>query len=226
MQAPERSGIVFFLPAALVIVVCCAWSVAVARQEPPQGGGSTGAPAPQAPAAQGTPPPVNAPREGKSPEGGPAPGSPASPVPPELEASYVVRTYKVRPTKLWKGLLESLQAEGYPPEDLDEEKRTVKTSFVDFKQDDYQLQVTEPPRLFGGDYHILQMIKVRQGKVSLEGVVTATKRGAELKVRARILVNGLDRVNRVRVLVDRRSSGVIEADFIHKFEARLDLEHL
>ena len=78
----------------------------------------------------------------------------------------------------------------------------------------------------GGSYHILQMIKVKQGKVSLEGVVTPTRKGTELRLRARILVMGLDRVRRVRLLVDRRSTGVIEADLIHRLETRLGIEHL
>src|SRR2546427_821876 len=91
---------------------------------------------------------------------------------------------------------------------------------------DYQLQVADPPQLLGGKYHVVQLLKVRAGKVSLECVVTPTKQGAELKVRARILVTGVDRVKRVRVLVDRRSTGVIESEFIHKLEARLGLDHL
>src|SRR5262245_47449235 len=60
--------------------------------------------------------------------------------PPDLQSSYVVRVYKVRPSRLFKGLLESLQAEGYPPEDVDESNRRVKSSFVDFKQGNFELQ--------------------------------------------------------------------------------------
>jgi hypothetical protein len=198
------------LRAALAIAACCAWSGAAARQEPPQE----------------TPPATEAPPAGESSEKGSAAQSAAQEIPPDAQSSYVVRTYKIRPAKLWKGLLEGFQSEGFPPEEVDQEKRIVKTSFVDFNQDDYQLEVAEPPPVVGGNYHILQMIKVRHGKVSLEGIVTPAKRGTELKVRARILVAGLDRIKRVQVLADRRSSGVIEADFIHKLEARLGLEHL
>ena len=204
-KTPARPGPPPFLPLAVVMAASCAWSVSVARQEPP---------------------PAEAPKAGQSSEGAPGPETDGSQVAPELQSSYVVRVYKVRPTKLWKGLLESLTAEGCPPEETDEERRTVKTSFVDFKQDDYPLQVGEAPLPLGGTYHIVQMIKVKQGKFSLEGVVTPTEQGTELRVRARILVMGLDRVKRVRVLVDRRSTGVIESDFIHKLEARLSLEHL
>ena len=146
--------------------------------------------------------------------------------PPELQSSYVVRVYKIRPSKLFKGLLESLQAAGYPPEDVDESNRTVKSSFVDFKQSSFELQVAEPPPRLGGDYHVMQQIKMRVGKVSLEGIVQPGDGGAVLRMRARILVTGLDRVKRVHIFVDRRSTGVIEADFIHKLEARLGLEHL
>jgi len=63
------------------------------------------------------------------------------------------------------------------------------------------------------------MIKCgREGVAGRRG--DADEGGAELKMRARILVMGLDRVKQVRVLVDRRSTGVIESDFIHKLEAR------
>lgn len=207
----------------LAVLVTAAWSgcrPAIARQEPPDEG------PPGGPLPERTPAAAAAPREGESGEEAPAQGSAGSQVPPEQQSAFVVRVYKVRPAKLWKGLLESLKAEGHPPEAVDEATRTVKTSFVEFKQDDYPLQVAEPPPTLGGGYHIVQMIKVRQGKMSLEGVVTPTKEGTELKVRARILVMGVDRVNRVRVLVDRRSTGVIESVFIHRLEARMGLEHL
>ena len=220
MKAPTRPGLPGFRPAALVIAVLCAWSVAVARQEPPEGG-SPGEAVPRE-----TPPTAPATQGGDAGEGAQSEEPAGGQVPPELQSPYIVRIYKVRPARLWKGVLESLEAEGYPHEEVNLETRTVKTSFVDFKQDDYQLQVADPPQLLGGKYHVVQLLKVRQGKVSLESVVTPTKQGAELKVRARILVTGVDRVKRVRVLVDRRSTGVIESDFIHKLEARLGLEHL
>jgi len=218
-EARARPGSAPVLLAFLLIAGWCGGSGSAARREPPEGEPS-GAPVPEETPAAASP------REGEPAESAPPQGSAGESVPPEAQSSYLVRAYKVRPAKLWKQLLESLKAEGHPPEEVDEEKRTVKTSFVDFKQDDFQLQVADPPRLIGGDYHIVQMIKVRQGKVSLEGVVTPTKEGAELKMRARILVTGLDRVKQVRVLVDRRSTGVIESSFIHKLEARHGLEHL
>jgi hypothetical protein len=218
-RARARPGSAPVLLALFLIAAWCGWSGAAARQEPP-GGEPSSAPVPE------ETPVAAAPRQGEPAEGAPSQGSAGESIPPEAQSSYLVRTYKVRPAKLWKELLESLKAEGHPPEEIDEEKRTVKTSFVDFKQDDYLLQVGDPPRLIGGDYHIVQLLKVRQGKVSLEGVVTPAKEGAELKMRARILVTGLDRVKQVRVLVDRRSTGVIESDFIHKLEARHGLEHL
>jgi len=207
MMVPARPGRPGFRLTALVVAVLCAWSVAVARQEPPEGDSSEGA------VPRETPPTAPAPQGGEANDGAPPEESAGGQVPPELQSSYIVRIYKVRPARLWKGLLESLEAE-------------VKTSLVDFKQDDYQLQVADPPQLLGGRYHVVQLLKVRAGKVSLECVVTPTKQGAELKVRARILVTGVDRVKRVRVLVDRRSTGVIESEFIHKLEARLGLEHL
>ena len=176
-------------------------------------------PADTAPPAE-TPPGAEAAPESPPPEG-------ATPqVSPENQSPFLTRIYRIRPAKLWKGLLETLEAEGFPPEETGEETRTVKTSFVDFSQDKYPTQVAEPPMRLGGSYHILQMIKVRQGKVSLEGVVTPTRKGTELRLRARILVMGLDRVRGVRLLVDRRSTGVIEADFIHRLETRLGIEHL
>ena len=156
----------------------------------------------------------------------PAPEASEPQLSPENQSPYLTRTYKLRPTKLWKGLLEALEAEGFPPEETSQETRTVKSSFVDFSQEKYPAQVAEPPQRLGRSYHILQMTKVKQGKVSLEGVVAPSQNGTELRLRARILVMGLDRVRRVRVLVDRRSTGVIEADFFHRLEERLGIEHL
>ncbi|HEV8701659.1 MAG TPA: hypothetical protein VGV60_10355 [Candidatus Polarisedimenticolia bacterium] len=156
----------------------------------------------------------------------PAPEAPESQLSPENQSPYLTRTYKMRPAKLWKGLLEALEAEGFPPEETSQDTRTVKSSFVDFSQEKYPAAVAEPPMRLGRSYHILQMTKVKQGKVSLEGVVSSSRNGTELRVRARILVMGLDRVRRVRMLVDRRSTGVIEADFIHRLEERLGIEHL
>ncbi len=187
------------LPGLLVLAAATGWAGASRAGEP-----------------QATPTPQEAP----TPEG------PPSQVPPQVESPFLSRIYKIRPGKLWKGLLETLQSAGFPPEEVDEEGRIVKTSFVEFRQDDYQNQVAEPPQQLGGDYHILQMLKVKQGKMSLEGRVVPGAQGTELRMRARILVMGLDRVHRVRVLVDRRSTGVIEADLIHKLEARMGLEHL
>ncbi|MBI1949865.1 MAG: hypothetical protein HYS34_00690 [Acidobacteria bacterium] len=186
------------------------------RPEPPIG---------TAPPAEAPPPPQAQPEAGEAPES-PAPEDAAPEIPPENQSSFLTRIYKMRPGKLWKGLLSTLEAEGFPPEETSQETRTVKTSFVDFSQDKYPAQVAEPPLRLGRNYHILQMIKVKQGKVSLEGVVTHTREGTELRLRARILVMGLDRARRVRILVDRRSTGVIEADVIHRLEERLGIEHL
>jgi len=175
---------------------------------------------PQEPPAETAPPAAEA-----QPEAPPLDTTEPQPS-PDVQSEFVIRTYKMRPAKLWKGLLEALAAEGFPPEESSQDTRTVKTSFVDFTQDKYPTQVAEPPMRLGQGYHILQMIKVRGGKVSLEGVVAPSRQGTELRVRARILVMGLDRVRRVRVLVDRRSTGVIESDFIHRLEERLGIEHL
>jgi hypothetical protein len=172
------------------------------------------------------PPAGIAPPEPDAAPGSPAPEAPDTQLSPENQSPYLTRTYKMRPAKLWKGLLAALEAEGFPPEETSQENRTVKSSFVDFNQEKYPAQVAEPPLRLGRSYHILQLTKVKQGKVSLEGVVASSKNGTELRLRARILVMGLDRAKGVRVMVDRRSTGVIEADFIHRLEERLGIEHL
>jgi hypothetical protein len=209
-RAPVSPGLSALVLGVVACILSGAWSAAAA---PPAN-------------AEDTPPPVLAPPAGASGEDQSTSEASPSQVPPELQSSYLVRVYTIRPAKLFKGLLEALKAEGYPPEEVDGKSRTVKTSFVDFKQGDFELQVAEPPPRLGGNYHILQLIKMKIGKVSLEGVVASGKDGSELRMRARILVTGLDRVKRVHVFVDRRSTGVIEADFIHKLEARMGLEHL
>jgi hypothetical protein len=209
-RAPVLPG----LSTAILGVVVCILSVTwTATAAPPAN-------------AEDTPPPVRTTPEDASGEGQSTSEASPTQVPPELQSSYLVRVYRIRPAKLFKELLEALKVEGYLPEEVDEKNRTVKSSFVDFKQANFELQVAEPPPRLGGNYHILQLIKMKVGKVSLEGVVAPGKDGSELRMRARILVTGMDRVKRVHVFVDRRSTGVIEADFIHKLEARMGLEHL
>lgn len=197
----------------LALGACVVCGVISATAAPPADAESSPTSAP--------PPPAGVSGEGQT-------SSEASPTeaPPEMQSSYLVRIYAIRPAKLFKGLLEALKAEGYAPEEVDEKGRTVKTSFVDFKQADFELQVAEPPPRLSGSYHVLQLIRMKIGKVSLEGVVAPGREGSELRMRARILVTGLDRVKRVHVFVDRRSTGVIEADFLHRLEARMGLDHL
>jgi len=160
------------------------------------------------------------------------PGEPAQPpaqdlkIHPDAVSSFVTRTYRIRPKKLWKELLESLKASGYPPEDIEEERMTVKTSFVDVKEADFPEPIGDRPPEFAPDYPILQLTKVYEGKVSLEGIVAPEGRGAALSLRARILVHGLDRRRHLRVLTDRRSSGVIEKEFLKKLETALSLAPL
>lgn len=156
-----------------------------------------------------------------------APYDGSSNTPPDGISSFVVRTYKSREKKLWKGLLQVLQSSGYPPEEVDEKQMRVKTSFVDFKAMDYSEEVGEPPPFVGPNYHILQMNRVKMGKVSLEGVITSAEGGGTvLSLRARILVSGLDQVKKIQVLADRRSSGVIESDFLRVLEDTLHLERI
>jgi hypothetical protein len=167
------------------------------------------------------------PPSGSDPEdgGAPAPGEEPE-IAPQLVSPYQTRIYRIKPKKLWKTLLEHLEAAGYPPEEVDEATMTVKTSFVDFDQQDYSEQVTDPPPYLSPKYPILQMVRVREGKVSLEGMVSKEKRRSTLKLRARILVQGVDRRRGIRVLTDRRSSGVIESEFLRRLEDGLGLERI
>lgn len=146
---------------------------------------------------------------------------------PDAISSFQVRSYHIGEKKLWKGLLQVLQEAGYPPEVVDAKAMRVKTSFVDFTSKDYSEEVADPAPPLGANYHILQMSKVKLGKVSLEGLVTSGEHGAAvLSLRARILVDGLDQRKKIRVLTDRRSSGVIESDFMGRLEESLHLERM
>jgi hypothetical protein len=174
-----------------------------------------------------TPPGTPEPQAPEAPEAAPAPAAPApdAGIHPDAVSSFQVRAYKTSEKKLWKGLLQVLQEAGYPPEEVDAKGKRVKTSFVDFSSKDYSEEVADAAPRLGGDYHILQMSKVKLGKVSLEGVVSEGEHGASvLSLRARILVDGLDQRKRVRLLTDRRSSGVIESDFLRRLEDTLKLE--
>ncbi len=158
-------------------------------------------------------------------QAGPEPGQEPQ-IHPDAVSSFLTRAYRIKPKKLWNGLLETLRVVGYPPEELDEEHMRVKTSFVDINEDDFPEPVGERPPEFGPSYPILQLPKVGDGKLSLEAIVAPEGRGSALSLRARILVHGLDRRRRVRVLTDRRSSGVIEKEFLKKLESGLGLKPL
>jgi hypothetical protein len=165
-------------------------------------------------------------RVGEEPE---IPASDAEPGPdihPDAVSSFVTRTYKIGSKELWKGLLRILEKSGYPPEEVDEKEKVVKTSFIDFKSTDYSEEVGGAQPRISGDYTILQMRRVKVGKVSLEVKVSQGERGADVAIRARILVQGLDRKESILVLTDRRSSGVVEADFLRILEKRLELKRL
>ncbi|MEE9291464.1 MAG: hypothetical protein V3U83_00905 [Acidobacteriota bacterium] len=139
-------------------------------------------------------------------------------------AEFRTLDYKIRPKKLWKAIISELEERGFPPEEVDKKARIVKTSFVDFESKDFGGQVVEPRLSFGSNRHILSKNKIRMGKVSLEIRVAKSDAGTKMKVRARILVDGMDRRKMIRVLVDRRSSGIIEADFIERLETTLGIE--
>ncbi|HET8946061.1 MAG TPA: hypothetical protein VFQ07_03695 [Candidatus Polarisedimenticolia bacterium] len=205
LSAPRRSAL--FPGTALALVALLSAGRGVFAQDTPPGTPEPAAPPPEVVPA---PPPVS---------------SPAPDIHPDAVSSFQVRAYKTSEKKLWKGLLQVLQEAGYPPEEVDAKGKRVKTSFVDFSSKDYSEEVADAAPRLGGDYHILQMSKVKLGKVSLEGVITGGEHGASvLSLRARILVDGLDQRKRVRLLTDRRSSGVIESDFLRRLEDTLKLE--
>ena len=109
-------------------------------------------------------------------------GAAAEAIHPEAVSPFLKRTYSTKPKKLWKALLEELPAAGYPPEEVEEDRRTVRTSFVDFDQANYVQPVADMPPRFGGGYTILQMLKVKSGKASIEAIVAPIEGGAELKL--------------------------------------------
>ena len=103
----------------------------------------------------------------------------------------------------------------------------MKTSFVDFTSKDFSEEVCGPPPRRTADYNVLQMMQVKVGKMSLEAVVARAAAGASVSIRARILVEGLDlRRGKIRILTDRRSSGVIESEFLLRLEETLGLQRL
>jgi len=142
---------------------------------------------------------------------------------PDTTSDFIVRDYQSRPKKVWKILLKTLAEGGYPPEETDATALTVKSSFVDWRQKDYAEEVCGPAPTIGPDYPILQMLHVPVGKVSLDAAVAPGKSGSQLRIRARILVRGLDRRRRMQVMADRRSTGVIEREFLKKLEGALGL---
>ncbi len=150
MQPPARRPIRAALLGTILILAPGARALTCGSlQEPPPEDAPPAAGAPDAPGQIESAPPAETPREGETAPESPAPESAPPQIPPEVQSPFLTRTYKIRPAKLWKGLLESLQAEGFPPEEVSEQTRTVKTSFVDFNQDKYQNQVAEPPQRLG-----------------------------------------------------------------------------
>ena len=145
---------------------------------------------------------------------------------PDTIGPFRVRHYKIRPKKLWKGLLAALQRGGFPPEEIDEKRRSVKTSFVDFETKDYPGNVVDPPPRLGIDTNIMMRTALRFGKVSFHAEVSKDADGTSLKIRARILAEGFDLRQRLRVLADRRSTGIIESEFLKELEADLGITAL
>lgn len=206
MRSPTRSSERVLAPPRLWLAAACLGLLPLAaRAQSPE------------------PPQVPSPREEPAPA---APGTEGE-INPDAVSSFQVRAYRLNEKKLWKGLLQVLQQAGYPPEEVNEKERRVKTSFVDFKSSDYSDEVGDPPPSTSPTYHILQMSKVKGGKVSLEAVVSSDDAGnGVVSLRARILVQGLDLAKRIRVLVDRRSSGAIESDFLLRLEDTLGLKRV
>ncbi|HEU4403367.1 MAG TPA: hypothetical protein VFT43_14815 [Candidatus Polarisedimenticolia bacterium] len=222
MQA--RAGRRFAVASAVIALIAGALLTASslrAQQQPPAAPPSPGDAPPQETAPeQAAPSPEAAPPETPpSKEEEPA-------IHPDAVSVFLERAYSVKPKKLFKGLLETLKAGGYPPEEVDEAGMGVKTAFVEFKQKDFAESVVDPPPMIGQHYHILQLYKITQGKVSLEAHVAPKGRGSELRLRARILVQGLDRSRHLMIMVDRRSSGVIESEFLVKLQESLGLQRL
>ncbi len=203
---PPRASWSAILPTAIILAVMVAVIPAAGFDNP--------APPPEGP-------------EGEGPGETETPGETESgAIHPDAVSVFLKRTYAARPKKLWKALVGELPSAGYPPEEVDEARRTVKTSFVDFDQENYAQPVAEMPPRFGGGYTILQMVKVKLGKVSIEGIVKPIEGGSELQLRARLLVQGLDRKRGIRVLTDRRSAGVIEGEFLARLESHQGLKRL
>src|SRR5207247_10593305 len=94
MMVPARPGRPGFRLTALVVAVLCAWSVAVARQEPPEGDSSEGA------VPRETPPTAPAPQRGEANDGAPPEESAGVHIPPELLSSQCVRILQYRMTRL------------------------------------------------------------------------------------------------------------------------------
>ncbi|HKN48001.1 MAG TPA: hypothetical protein VJ144_08530, partial [Candidatus Polarisedimenticolia bacterium] len=46
----------------------------------------------------------------------PPPPAAEAQINPDAVSSFITRGYRIKPRKLWKGLIETLQAAGYPPE--------------------------------------------------------------------------------------------------------------
>jgi hypothetical protein len=188
-----------------------------ADDPPPPSGEATGGSAPD---TEGVP------ASEAVPEPGPDAQSEDEAIHPDAVSPFLKRAYTTKPKRLFKVLIEELTAAGFPPEETDAEQRTVKTAFVDFDQDKHDHPVAEMPPRFGGGYHILQMLKVKTGKVSIEAIVAPVEGGSQLNLRARLLVQGLDRKRGIRVLTDRRSSGVIEAEFLARLEEQQRLKRI
>src|SRR5258707_9598665 len=77
------------------------------------------------PAGEVTPPGDAPPAEPPTEKSGGA-AETGSQVPPELIPPYIVRIYPVRPARLWKEVLDSLEAVGFPPEVTDDKGKVVK----------------------------------------------------------------------------------------------------
>lgn len=167
---------------------------------------------PPAEAAPGAPAEEPQPKQWEElPPSGYAAGDPPAPV---------ERTLKARPKKVWAAILEALEAAEIPVEAADPANGYLKTQLIIFEYTRFGNVATPPPTM-SLERPIRQLIRLNQGKFSVEIQTAPAKGGTLVSVRAYIEEHaphvGLGR----RIWVERYSNGTIENYVFERIEKAL-----
>jgi hypothetical protein len=161
------------------------------------------------------PPPVEIPEEKA-----PPPQAPPSDYAVGEAPAPVERTFPKKSDKVWKALLAALADANVPVESADEANGYLKTQLIIFEYTRFG-DVATPPPIMNLKRPIRQLIKLNQGKFSIEVTLTPQHRKSLMAIRAYIEESAYLASEGRRIWVERWSNGTIEKYIFDRIEKAL-----